>query len=83
MLARAEVTVAQPRCRILARLGGRDLVPLVPGRRRSLVLACRSSGAAWLVALTTRSSGRVRVTPFRRRAVKPWARLPITVAAAS
>lgn len=39
-------------------------------------------GAAWLVALTTRSSGRVRVTPSRRRALWPWARLPITVAAA-
>jgi hypothetical protein len=24
----------------------------------------------------------VRVTPFRRRTFKPWARLPITVAAA-
>jgi hypothetical protein len=39
-------------------------------------------GAAWSVALTPRSSGRVRVTPFRRRAQKPGARLPITVAAA-
>jgi hypothetical protein len=40
------------------------------------------SGAAWSIALTARSSGRVRVTPSRRRAEKPWARLPITVAAA-
>src|ERR1700720_4608548 len=64
-------------------LGGRDLVPRVPGRWRFLVLAGRSSSAAWSAALTARSSGRVRVTPFRRRALKPWARLPITVAAAS
>jgi hypothetical protein len=39
------------------------------------MVACRSSGAAWSVALTTRSSGRVHVTPSRRRALKPWARL--------
>ena len=62
--------------------GGRDLVPRIPGRWRLLVLTCRSSGVAWSVALTTRSSGRVRVTPFRRRAVKPWARRSTTVAAA-
>jgi len=82
LLAGAGVTVARPRCRVLARLGKRDLVPRVPGRWRFLVLTCRSSGVAWWVALTMRSSGRVRVTPSRRRAVKPWARLPITVAAA-
>jgi hypothetical protein len=77
----AGATVARPFSRVLARLGVRDLVPRVPGRWRLLV-ARWFWGAAWLVALTPRSSGRVRVTPFRRRAVKPWARLPITVAAA-
>ena len=79
MLAVAGVTVAGPFSRVLARLGARDLVPRVPGRWR-LSVACWFSGAAWLVALTPRSSGRVRVTPFRRRAPKPWAHLPITVA---
>ena len=56
--------------------------PVSLGRWRFLVLACWFSGVAWLVALTTRSSGRVRVTPSRRRVLKPWARLPTTVAAA-
>jgi hypothetical protein len=82
LLAGAGVTVARPSRRVLARPGGRDLVPRIPGRWRFLVLARRSSGTAWSVALTTRSSGRVRVTPSRRRALKPWARRPTTVAAA-
>jgi hypothetical protein len=81
-LAGAGVTVARPSCRVLARRGRRDFVPRVPRRWRFLALTRRSSSTAWSVALTTRSSGRVRVTPFRRRAFKPWARLPITVAAA-
>jgi hypothetical protein len=77
----AGVTVAGPGSRILARRGGRDLVPRIPGRWR-LLLARWFWGAAWLLALTTRSSGRMRVTPSRRRALWPWARRPITLAAA-
>jgi hypothetical protein len=81
-LAVAGVTVARPCSRVLAPLGARDSVPRVPDRWRLLV-ARWCSGAVWSVALTQRSSGRVRVTPFRRRALNPWARLPITMAAAS
>src|SRR6202011_1921147 len=79
LLAVAGVTVARPFSRVLARLGARELVPRVPGRWQPSV-ACWFSGAAWSAALTTRSSGRARVTPFRRHAPKPWAHLPITVA---
>ena len=76
------VAVARSGSRVLIRWGARDLVPRVPGRWRLSVFACWFWGAAWLVALTPRSSGRWRVTPFRRRALSPWARPPITVAAA-
>ena len=80
-MAGAGVTVARPGSRVLVRPGGRDVVPHVPGWCRLLVTRWLW-GAAWLVALTTRSSGRVRVTPSRRRALWPWTRRPIKVAPA-
>src|ERR1700682_3176840 len=57
LVADAGVTVARPRCRILLRLGARDLDPRVPGWWRPLVFACRSSGAAWSVALIGKYQG--------------------------
>jgi len=63
----AGVTVARPGSPRSFRQGGRDWVPRVLGRwRLPVVRGC--CGPVWLVALTARSSGRVRVTPFRRRA---------------
>jgi hypothetical protein len=58
------------------------VVARFPVSWRRPVLAVGLFGAVWSVALTARSSGRAGVTPFRRLAEKPWARRPITVAAA-